>query len=84
MFQTHFNERFSMISKSDDPDANNKMRQMMGPGHVDHQVRQTLQLCWMILPDDKKTIDELEQQFRRIVDRAFRDLREDAEAFGLG
>ena len=59
------------------------MRAMFGPGQVDQTVRQALHLCWMMLPDDKKTADEAERQFRRIVDRALRDLREDNEAFGL-
>jgi hypothetical protein len=69
---------------SDDPDAGDKMRQMFGPGDVDRQIRQAIQFCWMMLPDEKKTVDELEKQLRRIVDRAVRDLREDSDAFGLG
>jgi hypothetical protein len=36
-----------------------------------------------MLPEDRKTVHELEKQLRRIFDRAFRDFREDAEAFGL-
>jgi hypothetical protein len=67
----------------DDPESANKMREMFGPGHVDHSVRQAIQMCWMMLPDDRKTVDELEAQFRRIVDRAINDLREDSNAFGL-
>ncbi len=69
---------------SDDPDSGDKMRQMFGPGQVDTQIRQAIHLCWMMLPEDKKTVDELEKQFRRIIERALNDLREDAEAFGLG
>jgi hypothetical protein len=72
------------VFKPDDPDAGDKMRQMFGPGQVDQHVRQAMHLCWMMLPDDRKTVDELERQFRRIVERALRDLREDADAFGLG
>jgi predicted glycoside hydrolase/deacetylase ChbG (UPF0249 family) len=67
----------------DDPEAENKMRAMFGPGHVDQSVRQAIQMCWMMLPEDSKTIDALEKQFRRIVERAISDLREDADAFGL-
>ena len=37
----------------------------------------------MALPEDKRSVDELEKQIRRIVDRAIRDLRDDREAFGL-
>ena len=70
--------------KSDDPDARKKMRSMFGPGQVDQMVRHAMQMCWMMLPEKKQTTDALEKQFRRIVDRAMKDLREDAEAFGLG
>ena len=57
---------------------------MFGPGQVDQQIRQAMHLCWMMLPEDRKTVDELERQMRRIIDRAFKDLREDTDAFGLG
>jgi len=73
-----------MMFKPDDPNAGDNMRRMFGPGQVDVQIRQAIHLCWMLLPDDKKTVDDLEKQLCRIVDRAIRDLREDADAFGLG
>ncbi len=72
--------RFDM----NDPDANKKMRKMFGPGQVDEHFRQCIHLCWMMLPDERKTVDELEKQMRRIIDRPFKDLREDAKQFGLG
>jgi phosphate uptake regulator len=68
---------------SDDPEASNKMRNMFGPGQVDQMVRGAIQSCWMMLPEDAKNVDELERQFRRLVERAIRDLREDIDAFGL-
>jgi hypothetical protein len=68
---------------SDDPKSAQKIRAMFGPGQVDQSVRQAIQTCWMMLPDGGKTVDELEKQFRRIVDRAIEDLREDSDAFGL-
>jgi hypothetical protein len=37
----------------------------------------------MMLPTDRKTVDELENEFRRIVDRAIKNLREDSDSFGL-
>ncbi|MFO0898461.1 MAG: hypothetical protein U0836_13650 [Pirellulales bacterium] len=55
-----------------------------GPNMVDTQVRQALQTCWMMLPAGKKSLDGLEAEFRRLVDRALRDAREDGEAFGMG
>ena len=66
-----------------DPEDPRRMFQMFGPGQVDHQIRQAIQFCWMALPADKRNVDELERQIRRIVDRALRNLREDKEAFGL-
>ena len=72
----------AMFSK-DDPEAGKKMRAMFSPGQVDQSVRQAIQMCWMMLPDEGKNSDELEKQFRRIVDRAIKDLRDDAKAFGI-
>lgn len=69
--------------ESNDPDAVNRMRDMFGPGQLDQQIRQAIHLGWMMLPADRKTLDELEKQVRRVLDRAFKDLREDADAFGL-
>jgi hypothetical protein len=67
----------------DDPDALEKMRRMLGAGMVDQQMRQAIQMCWKSLPKDKKTVDELEKQVRRIMERAIKDLRKDSKAFGL-
>lgn len=71
------------IFSSDDPENADRMRAMFGPGQVDQAVRQAIQMCWMMLPEDRKTVDELQRQFQRIVDRAINDLREDAGVFGL-
>jgi len=68
----------------DDPHQAERFRDFFGPHQVDEQVRQAIQMCWMALPGDKKNVDEVETQIRRIVDRALRDLREDSDAFGLG
>jgi hypothetical protein len=64
--------------------AAKKMREFFSPGQIDQSVRQAIQMCWMMLPDKKRSVTELEKQFRRIVERALKDLREDADAFGLG
>ena len=58
-------------------------RQMMGPGHVDQLVRQAIMSCWMAMPKEKKSAGCLEAEMRRIVERALRDAREDAQAFGI-
>jgi hypothetical protein len=64
--------------KSNPMDA---MREMFGPGHVDQAVRQAIQACWMALPKDRRTVEEVEKQIRRLVDRALTNLREDTNAF---
>ena len=65
-----------------DEDSFDKMRQMFSPAAVDQVVRNALQMCWMMQPKDKRNFDEVARQFRRIVDRALKDLGEDKQAFG--
>jgi hypothetical protein len=70
----------SSIDMSDEgPD--DRMRDMFGPGQIDQVVRQAIQFCWMGLPKEKRNVEEVERQIRRIVDRALRDLREDFDNF---
>ena len=66
----------------DDGDAEKKMADFFGPHQVDQTIRQALQFCWMSLPNDRRTPEEVDKQFRRLVDRALKDFREDREAFG--
>jgi hypothetical protein len=56
---------------------------VFGPGHVDQQVRRAIEECWMALPDQRKSLDEVERQMRRLLDRAIRDFKEDAAAFRM-
>jgi len=65
-----------------DEESFNKLREFLNPAQVDQSVRHALQMCWMIIPKEKRNVDELEQQFRRIVDRALKNMREDDQAFG--
>lgn len=65
-----------------DDSSFDEVREFLSPAQVDHSVRQALLMCWMMLPNEKRTADELESQFRRIVDRALKDMREDDQAFG--
>lgn len=73
----------AFISKPGDEEENIEgMHEMMGPGQADQQIRQAIQFCWMSLPKGRRTVDEVEAQVRRIVDRALGDFREDGQAFG--
>lgn len=68
----------------DDSESGDQMRAFMGPGQVDHQIRQAIQFAWMSLPEGKKTVEEVERVVRQIVERALKNFREDGETFGQG
>ena len=72
------------ISLASDEGADYVAAAMLGPSAVDQNVRQAIQFCWMGLPKERRTVDEVDAQIRRIVERALRDFREDAQAFGAG
>ena len=40
-------------------------------------------MCWMMLPDERKTPDAVATEIRRIVERALANLKEDVTAFGI-
>ena len=65
-------------------DGGEGMRSFMGPGQVDQTIRQAIQMAWMMLPAEKKSIAEVERVVRQLVDRALEDLREDGITFGQG
>lgn len=52
------------------------------PGQVDQMVRQAIQLCWMTIPADKRTLAATKAEITRLVERAFRDYEDDARQFG--
>ena len=64
-------------------DGPEKFRRMFGPDQVSQQISQAIQTCWMMLPEEKKTVDEVEKQMRRIFERAIKNMREDGDAFGV-
>ncbi len=73
----------AMFPMGDDEDAAGRMAEMFGPGMIDRQVRQVIQFCWMGLPKERRSVEEVEAQIRRIVERALEDFREDRDAFGV-
>lgn len=58
-------------------------RLALGPHAADNALRQALSMCWSILPDDRKNVAEAEAELRRLLERALRDFKEDAKAFGM-
>jgi hypothetical protein len=67
-----------------DEEAFDKMREFFSPAQVDQLVRQVIHFCWMMLPRERRNVDEVERQVRRMVDRALKDLRDDQQAFWAG
>jgi len=74
---------FLETASMDDPEARKAMREMFGPQMIDHQVRKAISACWMMLPDERKTVANVESEILRIVNRALKDLRKDSQAFGI-
>jgi hypothetical protein len=58
------------------------MEMFRNPAQLDQTVRGAVQLCWTVLPKERRTIGELEKQFRRLVERALKDFSEDKTEFG--
>jgi hypothetical protein len=71
------------IERIEGGDGAERMADVFGPGQVDNTIRHAIQFCWMSLPMERRTSEEVEQQIRRIVDRALKDFRDDRKAFGL-
>jgi hypothetical protein len=68
----------------DDPEKAAKgMRDMFGPQAFDNAIRQAISLCWMMLPDDKKNVAAVESEVRWVVERALKNLKDDASVFAI-
>lgn len=69
---------------SDDPESRKKMRNMFGPQQIDQAIGQAISMCWMMMPEGRKNPDAVAAEIRRIVERALANMKEDADAFGVG
>jgi uncharacterized protein with von Willebrand factor type A (vWA) domain len=58
-----------------------QIRDFFSPSQIDQVIRQAIQFCWIALPQEKRNVDEVERQIRRLVDRGLQDLREDFDEF---
>jgi hypothetical protein len=75
---------FHDAAEGENPDDDTKsMREFLGPQAVDNAVRQAISTCWVILPEGKRSVDAVEAEVRRVVERALANLRDDASAFGI-
>ena len=48
---------------------------------VDQRLRECLQVLWLALPREQANALELEQNLKRLIDRAVRDFKEDLALF---
>ena len=48
---------------------------------VDQKIRACIQDLWMALPRDQANTEVFESHFRRLIDRAIEDFKEDMEQF---
>ncbi len=58
-----------------------KMREFLSPAQVDLSIRQTIQMCWMMLPKKKRNPKNVEKEVRRLMDKAIRDFKKDFDTF---
>jgi hypothetical protein len=70
------------VTNEGDADKLDGMRSMMAVS-IDQGIRGAIHSLWMALPTERRNVDEVERQIRRLVDRAIQNLREDATEFGL-
>ena len=70
-------------SGEDPKEARKIMRDMLGPQAVDQLIRQAISTCWMMLPDNKKNVAEVEGEIRQLLERSLQNLKEDARTFGI-
>jgi hypothetical protein len=59
------------------------MRQFFGPAGVDTMLREAVKMCWTIMPPERRSVEAVSQEIRRLIERILRDLKEDAKAFGF-
>jgi hypothetical protein len=57
------------------------MRDFMGPLLIDQAVRQAIQHCWMLLPQEERNVARVRQEIEPLVQRALKDFEEDAVVF---
>ena len=58
-------------------------REMIGPTDIDSMIRNAVSMCWSVMPAETRTLQRVEAEIRRLVDRALKDMIEDAKAFGI-
>lgn len=61
--------------------AGTALRDFMGPLLVDQAIRQAVQHCWLLLPEEERSVARVRQEIERLVQRALKDFEEDSAVF---
>ena len=56
------------------------MREMFSPSQIAHTIGSAIQMCWMMLPPEKKNVPALVAEMRRIFERSIKSIEDDAQA----
>jgi hypothetical protein len=57
-----------MFSYGEGENAAERMAEMFGPAQIDHTIRRAVPFCWMGLPKERRSVEEVEAQIRRIAE----------------
>ena len=71
-----------MLSELSEGNEERSLAEVCGPGTVDKMIRETMTMCWMSLPQSKRSIDILEVEMQRLLSRALENWREDMRIRG--
>jgi hypothetical protein len=66
-------EFFDMDNQRDDT------RDAMMMSQLDQMIRKSIQMLWVVVPPERRTIEGVETLFFQIAGRTFRDMRADTE-----
>lgn len=71
-----------MQQGDDSPSSKADVHLQMDPAILDRAIRQSVQHCWLSLPPERRTHEELSVEMRRILDRALHDFQRDLHRYG--
>lgn len=64
-------------------EAGSLLQNELGPFMIDQHIRQAIMHCWVMLPEDERSITKVKAEVLRLFHRAIKDMYEDALAFGF-
>jgi hypothetical protein len=56
-------------------------KSILGPDAVDRMIRQAISVCWLLMPKNKRNVQNVSSEIMRVVERALQNLSEDNVAY---